>query len=281
MEQKTDHRPLLLLIRPHDFLHAIRAELSEFCDVTHLDVEHVTAIWCNPSFRFTGDPGTLPNVRYVLTNTTDTSHVDAFCGAKGIRPISLQDPSLRDELKDVTATADYAEILVRLALRAVDRDDPPGKEIHRATVGLLVPDANWPGRIARNLADRLIYLGGKMIYLDFENLPQSSGIDCLSVHLPAIPRYQGVLCEDLFRRLPFGVALVNTSRGTLVCERDLLNALETGRIRRYVSDFPGPDHPRILNTNHVAGYEQNAVLQTQRMIVRLFRRRIEESRGLS
>ncbi len=80
--------------------------------------------------------------------------------------------------------------------------------------------------------------------------------------LPLTPSTEGILNADLFDRLPRGASLINAARGGHLVEKDLLDALDCGRIERAVLDaFPTEplpesspfwDHPKVLVTPHVA-----------------------------
>ena len=54
--------------------------------------------------------------------------------------------------------------------------------------------------------------------------------DFLSLHCPATPETTGLMNSERFARLPDGAIVVNTARGALVNEADLLAALESGKI---------------------------------------------------
>jgi D-isomer specific 2-hydroxyacid dehydrogenase, NAD binding domain len=56
-------------------------------------------------------------------------------------------------------------------------------------------------------------------------LPGARALVCL---LPLTPALRGVLCADMFARLPRGAAVINAGRGALLCEADLVDALRSG-----------------------------------------------------
>ena len=71
-----------------------------------------------------------------------------------------------------------------------------------------------------------------------EMLPQC---DYLSIHVPLMDATRGSFNAALFAKMKKGAALINLARGELVNNADLLAALESGQIRRYVTDFPADE----------------------------------------
>ena len=62
--------------------------------------------------------------------------------------------------------------------------------------------------------------------------------DYVSVHVPLMKETRGMFNEEVFARMKPGATLLNLSRGELVANQDVLEALEQGKLRRYVTDFP-------------------------------------------
>ncbi|MBR3505224.1 MAG: phosphoglycerate dehydrogenase [Clostridia bacterium] len=71
-----------------------------------------------------------------------------------------------------------------------------------------------------------------------EMLPQC---DYLSIHVPLMDATRGSFNEALFAKMKKGAALINLARGELVNNADLLAALASGQLRRYVTDFPADE----------------------------------------
>ncbi len=62
--------------------------------------------------------------------------------------------------------------------------------------------------------------------------------DYITVHVPLMDATRGMLCEAAFNKMKDGVIIVNAARDALVNDDDLAKALESGKVRRYVTDFP-------------------------------------------
>ena len=64
--------------------------------------------------------------------------------------------------------------------------------------------------------------------------------DYITVHVPATPETKGLVGRKEIAEMKDGAVLLNFSRDTLVDEDAVAEALESGKLRRYVSDFPNP-----------------------------------------
>ena len=62
--------------------------------------------------------------------------------------------------------------------------------------------------------------------------------DYITIHVPALESTKGMINAEAIAMMKTGVIIINAARDALVNEKDLLEALEAGKVRRYVSDFP-------------------------------------------
>ena len=65
--------------------------------------------------------------------------------------------------------------------------------------------------------------------------------DYITLHVPALDDTKGMIDREAAGQMKDGVILLNFARDLLVKEEDLIEALETGHIRKYVTDFPTAD----------------------------------------
>ena len=71
-----------------------------------------------------------------------------------------------------------------------------------------------------------------------ENKELYEKADYISVHVPLLDATKSMLNKDAFALMKDGVIIVNAARDALVNDDDLKVALESGKVRRYVTDFP-------------------------------------------
>lgn len=62
--------------------------------------------------------------------------------------------------------------------------------------------------------------------------------DYISVHVPLTPDTKGMFNEATIATLKDGAVLINNSRGELVDDDAVIAALESGKLARYITDFP-------------------------------------------
>ena len=63
----------------------------------------------------------------------------------------------------------------------------------------------------------------------------------ISLHLPVLDSTRGLINAELLGAVPAGTCLLNFARQEIVDEEALLEALDGGKLRRYIADFPSPD----------------------------------------
>ncbi|HHF52570.1 MAG TPA: D-glycerate dehydrogenase [Candidatus Aminicenantes bacterium] len=117
-----------------------------------------------------------------------------------------------------------------------------GEETAGKTVGIL-----GMGRIGRSFARKCRCFDMKIIYhnrnrismeeeealgaryVDFSGLLSES--DVISIHLPLTPQTRHLFTWETFQRMKRGAFLINTGRGPIIREDDLVKALKTGLIK--------------------------------------------------
>lgn len=72
--------------------------------------------------------------------------------------------------------------------------------------------------------------------------------DFVTVHVPLMDATRGLLNKDKFAIMKEGVRVLNFARGGLVDEDDVVEAVKTGKVGRYVTDFPSE---KVLNVDNI------------------------------
>jgi len=92
------------------------------------------------------------------------------------------------------------------------------------------------GRIAKAMGMHVLATGsretedGRLIaeYTDMDTVLRSSDVICL--HCPALPDTVGIINRETIAKMKDGVIIINNSRGQLVVEQDLADALNSGKV---------------------------------------------------
>lgn len=163
-----------------------------------------------------------------------------------------------------------------------------GIEVRGKTVGIL-----GLGAIGKAVARRAVGLGCTVLAHDpYVDAAAVAGLgvrlasqaevvaqaDFLSLHLPAMAESHGLVNRDFLARMRKGSYLVNTARGELVVEVDLLQALEAGHLQGAALDTlrqepPDPNHPLlhrpdVIVTPHLGARTVEATAAMGRTAVR-------------
>lgn len=78
--------------------------------------------------------------------------------------------------------------------------------------------------------------------------------DYITVHVPYLPDTKGMLDRDAFDQMKDGVVILNYARDLLVDEDAMKEALSSGKVAKYVTDFPNPkvlSMPNVIATPHL------------------------------
>ena len=105
-----------------------------------------------------------------------------------------------------------------------------------------------------------------------------SECDFITVHVPLLDSTKGMFDKEAFDKMKDGVIFLNFSRDTLVNEADMRAALESGKVKKYVVDFPNPTTaslPNTIVTPHLGASTQESEDNCAKMAVKQLREFIE------
>lgn len=87
---------------------------------------------------------------------------------------------------------------------------------------------------------------------DLQELLEKS--DYVTIHVPATPQTKGMFNSEAFASMKAGARLLNFSRDSLVDESDLLEAMNSGRVSAYITDFASEEllkHENVVCMPHL------------------------------
>ncbi len=71
--------------------------------------------------------------------------------------------------------------------------------------------------------------------------------DYITYHIPSLPTTKGIINKETISKMKDGVRIINLSRGDLCNVPDMIEALKSGKVASYVTDFPCEE---LLNVPH-------------------------------
>jgi len=85
--------------------------------------------------------------------------------------------------------------------------------------------------------------------------------DYITLHVPAIEATKGMINSESISRMKHGVRLLNFARKEIVNAGDVIEALDSGMMSSYVTDFPTPEligHAKVLPMPHIGASTSEA-----------------------
>ena len=245
---------------------------------------------------------TLENVRckYIICAATGLDHIDVgACHNRGIKIISLKGES--EFLKEVRATAEHTLglllSLIRKSKKAFEHTDKgnwnrylfQGTELYKKKIGIY-----GLGRLGKILGEYYHVLGMDVFYFDTkdeevdskfiktENAQELfSKVDYLSIHLPYNEETHFIIDHNVLKFLKPSAFIVNTARGGVVNENDLLNLIKECKIAGYATDvlygeptiknhpliLYAKQHENVIITPHIAGNTFESLEKTEAFVL--------------
>lgn len=102
--------------------------------------------------------------------------------------------------------------------------------------------------------------------------------DFVSVHVPLVDSTRHMVNAERIAAMPEGAVLLNFARQGIVDDEAVVQALDDGRLRAYVCDFPTnllKDHPRVVTLPHLGASTQEAEENCAVMVVEELRDYLE------
>jgi D-3-phosphoglycerate dehydrogenase len=244
------------------------------------------------------------HLKAIVTATTGLDHIDVcYARSKGIAILSLRGET--DFLRTVSATAEHTWALLLALLRRIPhafaavqrgewhRDAWRGHELDGKRLGLV-----GLGRVGQKVARYGLTFGMDVAAYDPYAVEWVEGVECfpelaellgrsdvLSLHVPLNNETTGLLGTHELAMLPTGSVLINTSRGAVVDEAALVQALQNknlaGAALDVITHEREPDGHRLspllayactytnlIITPHIAGATHESMAKTEVFMAR-------------
>lgn len=250
--------------------------------------------------------GQVANIKFVVSPATGTNHLDInYLNARNIKLIYLGDFS--NEISNVFSTAELAWTLLLTVVRKVipahrsvvsgsfDRGPFLGVDLAGRTLGII-----GYGRLGHRVAEYGQAFGMRVVVCDIDDskvLNLANGVtrcnldqllstsDVVSIHVPLNQQTNRLITDVQISKMKNGAVLINTSRGEVVDELAIVEALNTGKlygvgvdvlVGENANDFSSENSPlvraatRNLNvvvSPHIGGWTKQAVATTRSLVV--------------
>jgi D-3-phosphoglycerate dehydrogenase / 2-oxoglutarate reductase len=302
-----ESRPSILVSESNGFSNKAAELLSQAGDLILADLDRpalmasvgkVDVLWVRLRHRIDAEVMAAGGgLRMIVTPTTGLNHIDL----DEARRYGIQVLSLRGEtkfLENIRATAEHTMALIFSLLRRVpaavahakngdwNRDLFKGSELYGKTVGVV-----GYGRLGRIVARYLRGFDTRVLAADpnvnrasvpevtlvgLKQLLQES--DVVTVHVNLCDKTLGLFGREEFAAMKTGAWFVNTSRGEVVDENALLDALRSRRLAGAALDvlscekFDMKDHPllayarendNLIITPHIGGCTTESMEKTE------------------
>ena len=99
----------------------------------------------------------------------------------------------------------------------------------------------------------------------------------ISLHIPLTDETRGMINKAVIEKMKDSVIIVNTARGKCVVAEDVVEALESGKIRAYATDvwpsdpppadYPIPKAPNVVMTPHLGASSKENLLRIGEEVV--------------
>ncbi len=103
--------------------------------------------------------------------------------------------------------------------------------------------------------------------------------DFITIHVPLVPETSNLIDKKLLDKTKKNCTLLNFSRGEIVDTDEVVNSINKGFLKYYVSDFPDPkiiENERVIFFPHLGASTHESELNCAIMIVKQIRNFIEQ-----
>ena len=271
----------ILCITPIKHLDGIYEYLNSFGRIDYLpdspanvirdtvSILNYDVIFCNPNKQnYKLDEYILKHFNgTILTASTGLNHIDIdYCDKKGIKVMSHKEDM--ELLNELPSTSELAFGLMSSMLRNIpssfddvkkgnwDYDSHMGHQLKGKTIGII-----GYGRLGKMMTDYCYAFGMNTLPYDpykfdadFELLLKIS--DVISLHVHANDETRHMIDKKTLGKMKNNSYIVNTSRGEIVNEHDIVDALRSGKLKGYATDVIEDEYGNRENSPILKGIKE-------------------------
>ena len=249
--------------------------------------------------------GNHSKIKSIICPTTGLDHINLnLCKKYGINIFCLK--GKKKFLQNITATAELTIALLltiarntHIATKSVlnynwDQEKFRGIELKDKIIGII-----GFGRLGSIVAKICNSLSMKVFYYDTNKKVQSTKFakkkslnyiltksDFISIHIPLEKKNIGFISKKEFKKMKKNVIIINTSRGKIIKDNDLLEALKKNHISGAALDVLSDENKsnlkqnkmikyakknnNLLITPHIGGATQESIIKTDFFVINEF-----------
>lgn len=102
--------------------------------------------------------------------------------------------------------------------------------------------------------------------------------DYVTIHIPYTEQNRNLISAKELAKMKDGLVLLNYSRGGIVNDHDVCEALDSGKLRLFMTDFSSPEvlnHDKTVVTPHLGGTTEEAEVNGAKQAARTLRKYLE------
>ena len=246
-----------------------KPDIRNDVDFNFIDISKYDVIFCNPNKQnYKLDEYILKHFNgTILTASTGLNHIDIdYCDKKGIKVMSHKEDM--ELLNELPSTSELAFGLMSSMLRNIpsgfddvkkgnwDYDSHMGHQLKGKTIGII-----GYGRLGKMMTDYCYAFGMNTLpydpykfNADFDLLLKMS--DVISLHVHANDETKHMINKKVLGKMKNNSYIVNTSRGEIVNEHDIVDALRSGKLKGYATDVIEDEYGNRENSPILNGIKE-------------------------
>lgn len=244
------------------------------------NIKNTNYIFTNPNMsKFKIDEEIInagKNLKCICTASTGTNHIDIrYANKKNIHIISLK--KYKRILEKIPSTAELAFTLMMASIRNIIPASNSvekyqwsylefiGEQLKEKKIGIL-----GYGRLGRLFANFCLKFGAKVYFYDPFKKSSSKkikkvsnlklflkSVDILSIHIHLNESTKNFLNKSLLRYLKKNILIINTSRGEIINEDDLIKFLKKNQNSKFAADVISHELGNIFKSKLIKYFKKN------------------------